>query len=146
MDFEQYIIQGEPGRKERAENWQVAIGLQAVDGLRPSRYLLQTAQEHIEERISMDEVERRIADPRSTEKYGENREKFGGNAIKKGEKTKKFGENTRHDFGKCEHHHRTDGSQIGHHHESCRKTAVEPESPRPPLPQRTRQRRALGSD
>ena len=132
MDFEQYIIQGEPGRKERAENWQVAIGLQAVDGLRPSRYLLQTAQEHIEERISMDEVERRIADPRSTEKYGEN--------------GKQFGENTRHDFGKCEHHHRTDGSQIGHHHESCRKTAVEPESPRPPLPQRTRQRRALGSD
>lgn len=61
MDFEQYIIQGEPGRKERAENWQVAIGLQAVDGLKPSNYLLQTAQDHIEERISMDEVERRIA-------------------------------------------------------------------------------------
>lgn len=61
VDFEQYIIQGEPGRKERAENWQVAIGLQAVDGLKPSNYLLQTAQEHIEERISIDEVERRIA-------------------------------------------------------------------------------------
>ena len=61
MDFEQYIIQGEPGRKERAENWQVAIGLQAVDGLKPSRYLLQTAQEHIEGGISIDEVDRRIA-------------------------------------------------------------------------------------
>ena len=61
MDLEQYIIQGEPGRKERAENWQVAIGLQAVDGLKPSQYLLQTAQDHIEERISIDEVERRIA-------------------------------------------------------------------------------------
>lgn len=61
MDFEQYIIQGEPGRKERAENWQVAIGLQAVDGLKPSHYLLRTAQDHIEERISIDEVERRIA-------------------------------------------------------------------------------------
>lgn len=61
MEFEQYIIQGEPGRKERAENWQVAIGLQAVDGLKPSHYLLQTAQDHIEERISIDEVERRIA-------------------------------------------------------------------------------------
>ncbi len=61
VEFEQYIIQGEPGRKERAENWQVAIGLQAVDGLKPSRYLLQTAQDHIEERISIDEVERRIA-------------------------------------------------------------------------------------
>jgi fido (protein-threonine AMPylation protein) len=61
VDFEQYIIQGEPGRRERAENWQVAIGLQAVDGLKPSHYLLQTAQDHIEERISIDEVERRIA-------------------------------------------------------------------------------------
>ncbi len=61
VDFEEYIIQGEPGRKERAENWQVAIGLQAVDGLKPSHYLLQTAQDHIEERISIDEVERRIA-------------------------------------------------------------------------------------
>ena len=53
MDFEEYITQGEPGRKERAENWQVAIGLQAVDGLKPSRYLLQTAQDHIEERIGI---------------------------------------------------------------------------------------------
>ena len=61
MDFEEYITQGEPGRKERAENWQVAIGLQAVDGLKPSRYLLQTAQDHIEERIGIDEVDRRIA-------------------------------------------------------------------------------------
>lgn len=61
MEFEQYIIQGEPGRKERAEAWQVAIGLQAVDGLKPSRYLVETAQEHIENRISIDEVDRRIA-------------------------------------------------------------------------------------
>ena len=67
MDFEQYIIQGEPGRKERAEAWQVAIGLQAVDGLKPSKYLLQTAQEHIEERISFDEVDRRIASYYQTE-------------------------------------------------------------------------------
>ena len=67
MDFEQYIIQGEPGRKERAENWQVAIGLQAVDGLKPSHYLLQTAQDHIEERIGMDEVDRRIASYYQTE-------------------------------------------------------------------------------
>ena len=61
MDFEQYIIQGEPGCKERAEAWQVAIGLQAVDRLKPSRYLLQTAQEHIEGDISIDEVDRRMA-------------------------------------------------------------------------------------
>ena len=67
MDFEQYVIQGEPDRKVRAENWQVAIGLQAVDGLRPSHYLLQTAQEHIEGDISIDEVDRRIASYYQTE-------------------------------------------------------------------------------
>lgn len=67
MDFEQYIIQGEPGRKERAENWQVAIGLQAVDRLKPSQYLLQTAQDHIEERINFDEVDRRMASYYQTE-------------------------------------------------------------------------------
>lgn len=67
MELEQYIVQGEPGRKERAEAWQVAIGLQAVDGLKPSRYLLQTAQEHIEERINFDEVDRRIASYYQTE-------------------------------------------------------------------------------
>lgn len=67
MDLEQYIIQGEPGRKERAEAWQVAIGLQAVDGLKPSQYLLQTAQEHIEEHINFDEVDRRIASYYQTE-------------------------------------------------------------------------------
>lgn len=61
MDFEKYITQGEPSSKERAEAWQVAIGLQAVDGLKPSRYLIETAQEHIEEKISIDEVESRIA-------------------------------------------------------------------------------------
>ena len=67
MDFEQYIIQGELGRKERAENWQVAIGLQAVDGLKPSKYLLQTAQDHIENRLSIDEVVARIESYYKTE-------------------------------------------------------------------------------
>lgn len=60
VEFEQYIIQGEPVRREQAENWQVAIGLQAVDGLGPSHYLLQTAQDNIEERISIDKMESRI--------------------------------------------------------------------------------------
>lgn len=47
-DLEGYIRQGEPERAERAENWQTAIGLQAVDGLTTSPYLLETAKEHIE--------------------------------------------------------------------------------------------------
>jgi len=34
LNFDEYIRQGEPQKKERAEAWSVAIGLQAVDGLR----------------------------------------------------------------------------------------------------------------
>ena len=30
----EYLVAREPGRRERAENWRVAIGLQKVDGLR----------------------------------------------------------------------------------------------------------------
>ena len=31
-DFEQYIRETEPHRREKGEVWQTAIGLQAVDG------------------------------------------------------------------------------------------------------------------
>lgn len=55
-DFEKYIRQGEPGRRERAYTWQTAIGLQAVDGLRISDYLKETAGRHIEGDISIDEA------------------------------------------------------------------------------------------
>ena len=59
-DLEGYTRQGEPSQAVRADNWQVAIGLQAVDGLKPSAYLLETAKEHIEGRIGIDEAQRRI--------------------------------------------------------------------------------------
>jgi len=39
-DFEEYIRQGEPDKKEKGIIWQTAIGLQQVDGLKPSAYLL----------------------------------------------------------------------------------------------------------
>ena len=55
-EFDKYIRQGEPDQKEKAAAWQVAIGLQDVDGLKPSEYLIQTAQQHIEGDISIDEV------------------------------------------------------------------------------------------
>ena len=48
LNFDEYIRQGEPGKKERAEAWSVAIGLQAVDGLKTSEYLQQTARRNIE--------------------------------------------------------------------------------------------------
>lgn len=59
-DFDEYIRQGEPAKKEKAQNWQTAIGLQAVDGLTPSAYLLQTAKENIEGDITIEEVGYRI--------------------------------------------------------------------------------------
>ena len=36
INFDEYIRQGEPQKRERAEAWRVAIGLQAVDGTNPS--------------------------------------------------------------------------------------------------------------
>jgi len=59
-DFEEYIIQGEPSRKEKAQIWQTAIGLQDVDGLKPSDYLIETAKENIEDKITITEVQQRI--------------------------------------------------------------------------------------
>lgn len=46
--FDEYLRQGEPSQKESAENWKTAIGLQAVDGLQPSAYLIDVAKRNIE--------------------------------------------------------------------------------------------------
>jgi hypothetical protein len=56
IDFDEYIRQGEPGKKEKAEYWQTAIGLQAVDGLKTSDYLKETALKHIEGDIDIDQA------------------------------------------------------------------------------------------
>ena len=56
--FDEYIRQGEPQKKERAEAWRVAIGLQAVDGLKVSNYLLELARRNIEGEITMEEVDK----------------------------------------------------------------------------------------
>lgn len=56
MDFEEYIRQGEPDKKEKASIWQTAIGLQAVDGLKTSDYLKETARKHIEGDIDIDQA------------------------------------------------------------------------------------------
>lgn len=54
--FEEYIRQGEPGRSIKAAAWQTAIGLQDVDGLKPSEYLVETARRHIEGDVTIQEV------------------------------------------------------------------------------------------
>ncbi len=60
FELEEYIREGEVNKAARADAWQTAIGLQAVDGLKPSQYLIETAQENIDGDISMEEAERRI--------------------------------------------------------------------------------------
>lgn len=56
IDFDEYIRQGEPAQREAAYAWSTAIGLQAVDGLQVSDYLLELARKNIEGELTMDEV------------------------------------------------------------------------------------------
>lgn len=59
-NFEEYLRQGEPNKAEKAKIWKTAIGLQQVDGLKPSDYLIETAKQNIEGDITIDEVKKRI--------------------------------------------------------------------------------------
>ena len=58
--LDEYIRQGEPQKQERGRAWQTAIGLQEVDGLKTSSYLLETARQHIEGAITISEVKQLI--------------------------------------------------------------------------------------
>ena len=55
--FKEYIKQTEPGKRDKGYAWHTAIGLQAVDGLKPSKYLIDTAIKNIEGYISIDEAQ-----------------------------------------------------------------------------------------
>jgi fido (protein-threonine AMPylation protein) len=59
-NFDEYIRQGEPNKIEKAKVWKTAIGLQDVDGLKPSDYLIATARKNIEGDISIEEVKHLI--------------------------------------------------------------------------------------
>jgi len=60
QNFDEYVRQGEPSQKEKAQIWQIAIGLQDVDGLKVSDYLIETAKENIEGKITIEEVKYRV--------------------------------------------------------------------------------------
>lgn len=55
-----YIPETEPEKRERSYNWKTAIGLQDVDRLTPSSYLIETANANIEGKISLTEAERLV--------------------------------------------------------------------------------------
>lgn len=59
-ELNEYIRQGEPEKADKSNAWKTAIGLQDVDGLKPSAYLIETAKEHIEGKITISEADRRI--------------------------------------------------------------------------------------
>lgn len=54
--FEEYIRESEPGKRMKGYAWHTAIGLQAVDGLKTSEYLIKTAVRNIEGEISFEEA------------------------------------------------------------------------------------------
>ena len=58
--FEEYIKNLPPTRREMGEAWSAAIGLQDVDGLKPSEYLYETAKKNIDGEITIDEVDELI--------------------------------------------------------------------------------------
>ena len=55
-NFNEYFIQGEPNKIEKAKAWQIATGLQDIDGLKTSSYLIETAKKNIEGEINIQEV------------------------------------------------------------------------------------------
>ena len=55
--FKEYLRESEPDKAHKGYAWSTAIGLQAVDGLKPSRYLIDTAIQNIEGKITMKEVQ-----------------------------------------------------------------------------------------
>ena len=55
--FKEYIKQSEPNKRDKGYAWHTAIGLQAVDGLKTSKYLIDTAIKNIEGDITIDEAQ-----------------------------------------------------------------------------------------
>ena len=55
--FKEYLKEEEPDKAGKSYAWSTAIGLQAVDGLKPSKYLIDTAIQNIEGKITMKEAQ-----------------------------------------------------------------------------------------
>lgn len=55
--FKEYIRQSEPDIRDKGYAWHTAMGLQAVDGLTPSQYLMETAIRNIEGYITIDQAQ-----------------------------------------------------------------------------------------
>lgn len=58
--FKEYLRESEPNKSQKGYVWSTAIGLQAVDGLKPSQYLIDTAIQNIEGNITLKEAQKLI--------------------------------------------------------------------------------------
>ena len=58
--FKEYLKESEPDKAYKGYAWSTAIGLQAVDGLKPSKYLIDTAIQNIEGKITIKEAKHLI--------------------------------------------------------------------------------------
>ena len=58
--FKEYLKESEPDKAYKSYAWSTAIGLQAVDGLKPSKYLIDTAIQNIEGKITIKEAKHLI--------------------------------------------------------------------------------------
>ena len=58
--FQEYLKESEPDKVSKSYAWSTAIGLQAVDGLKPSQYLIDTAIQNIEGAITLKEAQHLI--------------------------------------------------------------------------------------
>ncbi len=58
--FKEYLKESEPDKAGKSYAWSTAIGLQAVDGLKPSKYLIDTAIQNIEGNITLKEAKELI--------------------------------------------------------------------------------------
>ena len=58
--FKEYLREAEPDKAHKGYAWSTAIGLQAVDGLKPSKYLIDTAIQNIEGKITIKEAQNLI--------------------------------------------------------------------------------------
>ena len=59
-EFKEYLKESEPDKQKKVYAWRTAIGLQDVDGLKPSQYLIETATQNIEGYITIEEALDRI--------------------------------------------------------------------------------------
>jgi len=60
--FDEYKTSKDPAKRERAENWGIAIGLNAAEGLAVSPHLIELARKNIEGEITIAEVNARLAE------------------------------------------------------------------------------------